>query len=74
MLNFFKNKFFFAKRSTIKDAHTYAHTLTPMNGRTHPTSMSISNRRRRRTDPTGLEIDEVTMYTSLLTGTSPPTE
>jgi hypothetical protein len=27
--------FFFAKQITIKDAHTYGHTLTPMNAHTH---------------------------------------
>jgi hypothetical protein len=26
---------FFAKHSTIKDPHTYVHTLTPMNAHTH---------------------------------------
>jgi hypothetical protein len=27
--------FLFAKHSTIKDARTYAHTLTPINAHTH---------------------------------------
>jgi hypothetical protein len=64
--------FFFAKHSTIKYAHTYTHTLTPMNARVH--TLPLWGRLHRRTDPAGLEIDEVTTGALMSTGTLSPTE
>jgi hypothetical protein len=56
---------FLSKHGTIKDAYTYAHTLT---------SMITSEKLRRRSDLSGFEIDEVTKSASLLTEMSPPNE
>jgi hypothetical protein len=59
--------FFFEKHSTNSSAHIHAHTLNPMNARTHTLSLLWSS-------GLSLEIDEVTTGALLLMETSPPTE
>jgi hypothetical protein len=52
------------------DTYKHAHTLTPMNA----ICTSYHYEHLWRTEPTDLEVDEVTTYASLLTDTSPTTE